>query len=101
MSSKYARYKAFRWDGSTPRRRLRPQLHHIVTGFVALLCAAHFLSVCWTIQYEEVWEGLPAWKKATRAARILLFDSYLPRTKFDIRAACPVSGYVPKVTLQA
>ena len=32
-----------------------------------------------------------------RSLRILLFDSFLPRTLGDNRAACPVVDFVPKV----
>ena len=35
---------------------------------------------------QRVWRGL----------RILLFDSFLPRTLGDNRAACPVVDFVPK-----
>ena len=74
------------------------KLHHACTAFIALLCCAHLLAVVWTIQYEEVWAGLNARQKVGRSLHILLFDSYLSRTKPDNRAACPISDFVPKVS---
>ena len=73
------------------------KLHHVCTAFVALLCCAHLLAVVWTIQYEEVWAGYSTGQKIGRSLHILLFDSYLSRTKADNRAACPITDFVPKV----
>lgn len=77
------------------------KLHHACTAFIALLCCAHVLAVVWTIQYEEVWAGLNARQKLGRSLHILLFDSYLSRTKADNRAACPIVDFVPKVSERA
>lgn len=74
------------------------KLHHACTCFIALLCCAHLLAVLWTIKYEEVWAGLNARQKLGRSLHILLFDSYLSRTKPDNRAACPITDFVPKVS---
>ena len=38
-------------------------------------------------------------QRVGRSLRILLFDSFLPRTLGDNRAACPVVDFVPKVRL--
>lgn len=77
------------------------KLHHACTCFIALLCCAHLLAVLCTIQYEEVWAGLSVRQKLGRSLHVLLVDSYLSRTKADNRAACPITDFVPKVSVRS
>lgn len=86
-----------------PSLRLRVprfRLHHWATLFIAGLILTH-LSITWkNIQQEQVWSpNSPFAQRLMKSLKVLLVESYMPRTRLNNRRSCPVVDHVPKVAL--
>lgn len=85
---------------SRPRLRPRLRLHHWAALFISGLFVAHLLITWQSIQQEQVWSPeSPVGQKLMRSLKVLLVESYMPRTRLDNRGSCPVADHVPKVAL--